>query len=525
MGKNSTKAAKRVDPPRAKSSYGMQARRAHLGFEANQQQVCNAFGLSAKRAHLGFEEVEKGINAGEAMAEAKRCLQCKAPRCVEGCPVRVDIPRFMKSIADGKFQQAAEKIMECNPFPSICGRLCHQEERCEGMCVLAQRGAAVKIGLLERFAGDAADAGFSRERKKNRNPALHGKRPAAKAAGVVERAESGRHAAALPRIHRRAEARCVLRCGGVKKICVIGSGPAGMSSALRLAEKGFQVDVVEAEDDFGGVARYGVPRFRLPEKFVDSAVERLHAAGIRLVPQTIVGSDIAIAELRKRYDAVFIATGAWVPRRLGIKGEGLEGVVAANEFLSKVSRNGHRPVEDAKKALGLGESVVVIGGGNVAMDAARSALRFGCDVLVACRECEEEMPARKDEVRNAKAEGVGFAHLLAPKEFKANGNSMRVGGIVFSSVGGNGNVIVGADAVVLAIGQSPSNLILSSGELETNGNNRIKVDGHLQTSMQGVFAGGDAVSGSATVVEAIAAGRKAAKEIAEFLKKSASAKK
>ena len=433
-----------------------------------------------------FKEVCLGFTDEEAFSEAERCLNCKNKPCVTGCPVGIDIPSFIAEIKNKNIEKAYEIISESSALPAVCGRVCPQETQCEGKCVRGIRGDAVSIGKLERYVADKATA---------------------KGYGVLKSEEENG-----------------------KKVAVIGSGPSGLACAGDLVKRGYSVTVFEALHEFGGVLTYGIPEFRLPkEKVVFKEIEKLKRLGVRFEKNVIVGKSVTIDELfeKEGYSAVFIGSGAGLPRFMGIEGETAKGVFSANEFLTRSNlmrafdENSDTPFFKAKK-------VVVVGGGNVAMDAARTALRFGAEVTVVYRRGEEELPARKEEVCHAKEEGVRFEFLTNPVKIIADENDF-VTGMALGEPDKSGrrkpivkegtNRIIDTDCVIMALGTSPNPLIVSTTKgLETNSHMCITAGEDGETTRKGVFAGGDAVTGAATVILAMGAGKRAAKAIDEYLK-------
>lgn len=442
------------------------------------------------RAH-NFEEVCYGYNEEEAMAEASRCLKCKNPRCVSGCPVSIDIPSFIKEVEQGNFEAAYHVISKYSALPAVCGRVCPQESQCESKCIRGIKGDAVSIGKLERFVADWA--------------AEHGIKP------------------------KEAEAK------NGHKVAVIGSGPSGLTCAGDLAKLGYDVTIFEALHEAGGVLVYGIPEFRLPkEKVVAKEVENVRALGVKIETNVIVGRSITIDELldEEGFEAVFIGSGAGLPRFMGIPGENANGVFSANEYLTrsnlmKAFRDDHdTPIVAGKK-------VAVVGGGNVAMDAARTALRLGAEVHIVYRRSEEELPARVEEVHHAKQEGIQFDVLTNPTEILVDENGW-VKGIrcIRMELGepdesGRRRPIevegsefeMDVDTVIMSLGTSPNPLISSTTKgLEINRRKCIVAEEATgKTSKEAVYAGGDAVTGAATVILAMGAGKHAAKAIDEFL--------
>ena len=445
-----------------------------------------------KERAKNFKEVCLGYNEDEAVREAKRCLNCKNPRCVEGCPVSIDIPGFVKEVSEGNFEEAAKVISKYSALPAVCGRVCPQESQCEGKCVLGIKGDALSIGKLERFTAD-----WSMENDVD----LSGKEP-----------KNG------------------------KKVAVIGSGPAGLTCAGDLAKKGYDVTIFEALHKAGGVLVYGIPEFRLPkDKIVKKEIENIKKLGVKIETNVIIGRTITIDELLENedFDAVFIGSGAGLPRFMGIKGENANGVFSANEFLTRVNLM-KAFKEDYKTPVKLGKKVAVVGGGNVAMDAARTALRLGSETHIVYRRGEEELPARIEEVHHAKEEGIIFDLLTNPTEILTDENGwvtgMKCVRMELSEPDESGRrrpveikgseFIMDVDTVIMSLGTSPNPLISHTTKgLDINKRKCIVAEEHTgKTSREGVYAGGDAVTGAATVILAMGAGKDAAKAIDEYLK-------
>ena len=439
-----------------------------------------------------FDEVALGYTEEQAIDEAKRCLNCKNKPCVGGCPVQIDIPAFIAKVAEGDFQGAYDVIYKSSSLPAVCGRVCPQESQCEGKCVRGIKGEPVAIGRLERFVADWY--------MKNGNKTKSETAP-----------QNG------------------------KKVAVIGSGPSGLTCAGDLAKLGYSVTVYEALHVAGGVLVYGIPEFRLPKDIVRREIENLKALGVEVVTNVVIGKTLTIDELFEMgFDAVFIGSGAGLPRFMNIPGENLNGVYSANEFLTRTNLmkaykdNSQTPIMQAKK-------VAVVGGGNVAMDAARCAKRLGAEeTYIVYRRSMEEMPARREEIEHAEEEGIIFLTLNNPTEIIGDENNF-VKGIkcVKMELGEpdesgrrrpveieNSEYVVDVDAVVMSIGTSPNPLIRSTTEgLETDRRGCIIVkDDSGLTSREGVYAGGDAVTGAATVILAMGAGKSSAKAIDEYLK-------
>ena len=445
----------------------------------------------AKERACNFEEVCLGYNADEAVAEAQRCLNCKNAHCVQGCPVSINIPGFVEKVKEGDFAAAYQVISESSALPAVCGRVCPQESQCEGKCIRGIKGEAVSIGKLERFVADWA-------RENNIRPV-----------GAAEKKG--------------------------KKVAVIGSGPAGLTCAGDLAKMGYDVTIFEALHEAGGVLVYGIPEFRLPkENVVKKEIENVLSLGVKIETNVIVGKSVTIYELlnEEGYSAVFIGSGAGLPKFMGIPGENANGVFSANEYLTRSNlmkafqADSATPIMESKK-------VAVVGGGNVAMDAARTALRLGAEVHIVYRRSEEELPARVEEVHHAKQEGIIFDLLTNPVEIledeKGWVKGMKCVRMELGEPDASGRrrpvEIPGSeftlelDTVIMALGTSPNPLISSTTEgLETNKRKCIVAsEENGQTSKAAVFAGGDAVTGAATVILAMGAGKAGAKGIDEYL--------
>ena len=437
-----------------------------------------------------FEEVCFGYNEEEAVAEATRCLNCKNPACTLGCPVGVKIPQFIQKITEKDFEGAYQVISLDSSLPAICGRVCPQETQCEAKCVRAMKGDSVGIGRLERFVADNRSGDFVSARA-----ALNG-----------------------------------------KKVAVIGSGPAGLACASDLAKWGYEVTIFEALHKAGGVLEYGIPEFRLPKDTVlKRAIDEVRSLGVRIETNVIVGRTVTIDQLmdKEGFSAVFIGTGAGLPKFMGIPGENLCGVFSANEFLTRNNlMKAYR--DDYLTPIHTGSKVCVVGGGNVAMDAARTALRLGAEVHIVYRRTEAELPARKEEVHHALEEGIVFDMLTNPVEILGDGNGwvkslkcirMELGEPDESGrrspVPVEGSEFeIATDTVIMALGTAPNPLISkTTNGLETTRRGGLVADENGATTRPGIFAGGDAVTGAATVILAMGAGRTAAKAIDDCLKK------
>ena len=443
-----------------------------------------------KRA-ANFEEVCYGFNVEEAQREASRCLNCRNPRCVQACPVNIQIPNFIAEVVAGNYQQAANIIAEDSLLPSICGRVCPQESQCEGSCILGIKHEPVAIGKLERFVGDWQLENGSKE--------------------VAEIAPNG------------------------KKVAVVGSGPAGLACAADLAKLGYEITVFEALHRLGGVLSYGIPEFRLPkERIVAREIEKVSRLGVKFEKNIIVGRTVTIDSLmdEEGFSAVFVGSGAGLPKFMGIPGENLNGVFSANEFLTRINLMGAFAPEENDTPVRRGKRVAVVGGGNVAMDAVRSAKRLGADAYIVYRRSEAELPARVEEVHHAQEEGVQFAMLTNPVSIEADEKGwVRALKCVRMELGepdesgrrspvevAGSEFEIECDTVIMALGTSPNPLIASTTEgLERNRRGCLVATEEGATTREGVFAGGDAVTGAATVILAMGAGRKAAKAIHAYL--------
>ena len=437
-----------------------------------------------------FNEVPYGYDEQTAIDEAKRCLQCKNKPCMQGCPVEIDIPGFIKCVADGDFDKAAEVIKSKNSLPAISGRVCPYEEQCEGLCTIKKIGEPVGIGRLERFIADY-------ERKKGINKPLK-KKPTG------------------------------------KKAAIVGSGPAGLTCAGDLAKMGHEVTVFEAFHVPGGVLMYGIPEFRLPKEIVNAEVDYIKRLGVEIKYDVVVGKSISTEELLDDYDSVFIGTGAGLPRFLNIPGENLDGVYSANEFLTRVNMMKAYKFPEYDTPVKIGEVVATFGAGNVAMDSARTALRLGAKKsYIIYRRSDVEMPARNEEIEHAKEEGIIFKLLTNPIEFKGNDKGyltqvkcikMKLGEPDESGRRRpipipDSEEIIKIDTAIIAIGQSPNPLIpqtMKKLKIQKWGN--IETDDDGRTNIPGVFAGGDIATGAATVILAMGAGKRSARAMDEYMK-------
>ena len=431
-----------------------------------------------------FEEVNLGYNRDEAVAEASRCLNCANPRCVLGCPVNIQIPKFIQAIKENKMESAASIIEESNSFPGICGRVCPQEKQCEAMCIKGFRGDAISIGSLERYVAD-----WALENKLN---------------DTTHAISNG------------------------KRVAIIGSGPSGLACASVLAFHGCEVTIYEALHKAGGVLAYGIPEFRLPKRILQEEIDKLKKMGVNFVFNTLIGATISFSELKKTNDAIYVATGAGLPKFMGIKNEMAKGVFSANEILTRI--NLMKSFEhDAKTPIYAYKKCLVVGGGNVAMDAARSIKRMGGEVSIVYRRSLDELPARREEVLHAYEEGIEFNYLVNPLEVDVDGEGhvlgLRVAKMELIDEGGkrksvreipDSSYVIPGDMVIMAIGTNANPLIRKNIDLECDDKGLIIVDG-TKTSDVAVFAGGDAVTGAATVILAMEAGKKAGLEIGKYL--------
>lgn len=436
-----------------------------------------------------FEAVEDNFTPEQAKIEASRCLNCKKFKCVEGCFVNISIPSFINALKNDDLEQAGDIIRESSMLPSVCGRVCPQERQCEGKCILGIKSQPVAIGALERYVGDNTKA---------------------KETQIIENG---------------------------KKVAIIGSGCAGITAAADLRKAGFKVTVFEALHEFGGVLRYGIPPFRLPRVVLDRELNALKEMGVEFIKNVVVGKSITINQLKEDgYEAIFICSGAGLPKMLGIKGENLNGVYSANEFLTRVNLM-HAHETETPTPLKVGKKVAVIGGGNVAMDAARTALRVGFEeVYIVYRRSEAELPARLEEIRHAKEEGVIFKLLHAPKEIlgetEVEGMKLEVMELGEPDESGRRSpvstgefVTIDFDSVIVALGTGPNPIIQKSAEdenlqLDTDKKGYIVINASTgETSIEDVYAGGDvAPVGTSTAINAMGAGKRAAKAIIEKLK-------
>lgn len=439
--------------------------------------------LDEKERIKNFSEVALGFNDDEALEEAKRCLQCANPQCVKGCPVGVRIPEFIGAILNGSVEKAYEVISSSSSLPAICGRVCPQESQCESKCIRGYKGEAIAIGALERYVAD-----YALEHK----------------------------LASLKRHQKNG-----------KKVAIIGSGPSGLTCAGELAKAGYEVTVYEALHKAGGVLVYGIPEFRLPKKIVEQEIDALKKLGVEFILNVPVGKAILIDDLEKDYDAIYIASGAGLPKFMGIENENANGVFSANEILTRI--NLMKSYENgASTPIYLGENIVVVGGGNVACDAARSLRRFGKKVTLMYRRSKDELPARKEEVKHLLDEGIELLELTNPVKVLVDGDfnvtGLEVVSMEFTEVGSDGrrsvkkvensNRVVDCDMVVMALGTNPNPLSTYASDIKKDEKGLIIVDG-TKTSDANVYAGGDVVTGAATVILAMEAGKKAALEIVE----------
>lgn len=446
-----------------------------------------------------FFEVALGFSKEQALLEAKRCLQCKKPFCVEGCPVQIDIPAFIKLIAEGKFEEAIKKIKEKNNLPAVCGRVCPQETQCEAVCILNKKKMAINIGSLERFAANYESATMTPSKSAKSN-----------------------------------------------KVAVVGSGPAGLTAAADLAKMNYKVTMFESLHLPGGVLMYGIPEFRLPKKIVLQEIDYIKSLGVDLRPNVLIGKTYSIDELFSRqngippeagkqgFKAIFVAVGAGLPQFMGIPGENANRVYSANEFLTRMNLMKAYKFPEYATPINIGDKIAVVGAGNVAFDCARVAMRLGKDVNLVYRRSEQEMPARAEEIENAREEGLKFKLLTQPVEIiideKGFVNGLKCIQMQLGEPDASGRrrpvpiknseFILDVDTVIMAIGQNPNPLLYkSTPKLKVNDNGTIWVDENLMTSIPGVFAGGDIITGADTVISAMGAGKKAAMAIDNYLKR------
>lgn len=448
--------------------------------------------LDKNKRIFNFNEVELTLDDDHAIKESQRCLNCRTRPCVSGCPVGVKIPEFVNLVSKNKIQEAYEVISESNFLPAICGRVCPQEKQCEAKCVRNKTGEPVAIGRLERYVSDK----FIENYNKNNN--LKGKK-----ISIINKKN--------------------------KRIAVVGSGPSGLTCAAELAMKNYHVDIFEALHTPGGVLAYGIPKFRLPENILNFEINKLKNLGVNIKTNIIIGKSLDIQDLfDMNYDYIYIATGAGLPKFMNIQGENLVGVYYANEFLTRVNlMNAHD--ENYDTPVKIPEKILIIGGGNVAMDVARTAVRIGCkDVNVMYRRTEEDMPARKDEIRHAKEENVKFMFMKTPVEFLGENNVLTglnyVNMKLIDTDINNKKIFepdysqkfrLNFDNIIIAIGNNTNKILLDSDKnnIKFDKNYKIIVNENLETSNKFIYAGGDAVTGAATVIQAMGAGKRAAEQI------------
>lgn len=441
-----------------------------------------------------FKEVALGYDMKTAVDEAERCLHCPKPLCVSGCPVNVEIPAFIHAVKEGNMQEAIKILKRKNSLPAVCGRVCPQENQCESKCVLGIKGQSVAIGRLERFVAD-----YARE---------HG----------LDNVDNEK---AAP---------------NGKKVAIVGSGPSGLTAAGDLAKMGYDVTIFEALHAPGGVLMYGIPEFRLPKEIVQHEIDALKKLGVKIMVDAVIGRLFTIQELfeEEGFDAIYVGTGAGLPHFMNIEGENLNGVYSANEFLTRVNLMRAYRFPKVATPVYIGKKVAVVGAGNVAMDAARTAKRLGAEqVYIVYRRSEEEMPARKEEIGHAREEGIELRLLNNPVRILGNEkgwvNGMECIKMELGEPDASGRrspvaikgseYVLDVDMVVMAIGQGPNPLLKqTTHDLETNKRGNIVADENGATSIPGVFAGGDIVTGAATVISAMGAGKKAAQAIDEYLK-------
>ncbi|MDP2939033.1 MAG: NADPH-dependent glutamate synthase [Candidatus Omnitrophota bacterium] len=437
-----------------------------------------------------FQEVALGFSKKQAIEEAKRCLQCKNPTCRKGCPVEIDIPAFIKLIAEGKPMDALRKIKQKNNLAAICGRVCPQEDQCEYACILGKKGNPINIGALERYAADKGKTQQERPQTIDHRPST--------------------------------------------KVAVVGSGPAGLTAAADLAKMSYLVTLFESLHLPGGVLMYGIPEFRLPKDIVLAEVEYIKSLGVKLETNVLIGRTYTMEELfNEGFKAIFMGTGAGLPQFLSIPGENLDRVYSANEFLTRINLMKGYLFPKYSTPINMGEKISVLGGGNVAFDCARVAIRLKKEVIIVYRRTEKEMPARKEEIENAKEEGLKFSLLTQPIEIISDEKGfvkglkcikMKLGEADSSGRRKpvpieNSEFILNCDTVIVAIGQNPNPLLAkATPQLKTNEDGTIWVDENFMTSIEGVFAGGDITTGADTVISAMGAGKKAAVAIDKFIK-------
>ena len=446
----------------------------------------------AYRATTRLEEVNQGLTAEKAMREAQRCLDCKHPSCVEGCPVNINIPGFIKQIEKGEFIEAARILKQTSALPAVCGRVCPQEKQCESRCIHHKmKSEPVAIGYLERFAAD-----YERESGQTVLPEM------AVSNGI--------------------------------KVAVVGSGPSGLSFAGDMAKNGFDVYVFEALHEIGGVLKYGIPEFRLPNRIVEAEIDNLRKMGVHFQTDVIIGKTINIAELKaKGFQGIFVGSGAGLPNFMDIPGENALNIMSSNEYLTRVNlMDAANPHTDTP--INLGKKVLVVGGGNTAMDSCRTAKRLGADVTLVYRRSEAEMPARIEEVKHAKEEGIQFLTLHNPKEYLTDDNGAVKAAILDVMQLGEPDqsgrrrpettgqtITIVCDQVIVAVGVSPNPLVPQSMEgLALGRKNTIAVNEQMQSNLPEIYAGGDIVRGGATVILAMGDGRRAAENMAKQLTKS-----
>jgi glutamate synthase (NADPH/NADH) small chain len=440
-----------------------------------------------------FFEVALGFSQEQAEEEAKRCLQCKDTPCIKGCPVEIDIPAFIKLIKEGKRREALEKIKQKNNLPAVCGRVCPQEDQCEVVCVLNKKKIPINIGALERYAADYELVAQSPSR---------------------------------PVASQKNELRA--------KVAVVGSGPAGLTAAADLAKMGYGVALFESLHIPGGVLSYGIPEFRLPKKIVANEIDYIQSLGVEIKTDYLIGKIYSLKELFEQgFKAIFLGAGAGLPQFLGIPGENLDRIYSANEFLTRINLMKAYQFPEYATPINIGNKVAVIGGGNVAFDCARCAIRLGKDTTIIYRRTETEMPARIEEVENAKQEGLKFRLLTQPVKFLGDDKGyvkgiecikMKLGEPDASGrrrpvpIEGS-NFVLDVDTVVVAIGQSPNPLLAKAApELKTNADGTVWVDNNFMTSIKGVFAGGDIITGADTVISAMGAGKKSGLAMDKYIR-------